>query len=741
MRALRVWPPVLLAAVVLLGCPAPAPTCDPEEEDCTDGGLPPDACNTKEEALSDPQCALTLGTAREGHISVANDTDWYLATMPGTLTPRSLLHVTAGYAAMNTPVNLAVTVLEENGTMALVRGIDKHGQAAPRPVDLILPFSQSNAKLLVLVADEGGVTVPRYDVRSPYSVKVEVIDNPDTNEPNDTTPTPITLAAMGAVQQGQATGAIATTGDVDKFTFTAPAGRKVVYLRLTAPKLTPPPPLRLSYVLKDSAGTPVSEGVVNNAFNEVDLATARLAKAGAYTVEVKGYQGPNDPGPIPGDLRQTYTLSVQIFDDLDTQEPNDTFAAPKVVPLSVGERRSLVGRLGYVPDPDVFALDLAPNAGPGVLRYKLRGSTAAGRFAPLALIPDRQIRITTQITTGATAQDRQVACIGNSALCPKAFDPGTPTAGLVQQLCMNNDPPQCLWSERNEEARFTDLKNVEGAIPVPGHGATARYFLVVQDDGNDYADDKDYTLEVHFEADPDDTTRASLPAQTQSAALTSGSFPVPPGAGEVTGVLTHGHGRLVNRTLESLDRGEGIRGPNDYDAVPTDVDRFEFDYPGGQAAPFDRSWALQWEIEHDVDGGDVSGELALDVEFCDADRSPADGGTCQIVQRTLAFQNDRIMPWYGRQLTDRQVLWQRSKGAASTTVTAQAVGCFCFEPRFVRAGKFAVRVGAIDRNTNGNLRYRLRQGLASYPQPYSIDGGAFSCPAIPAGDAGCRFAQ
>ena len=732
---------VFLAAVamVLCACPPSTPACDPEVDDCSDGGVPADVCNSRDEALSDTQCQLTLGMAKEGYVSVAQDTDWYSAALPGNLTGRSLLHVTAGYAAQNTPVNLAVSVLEEDGKTGVGRAIDRHGQMAPRPVELIIPYSKSNAKVLLVLGDEMATQQPHIDVRSPYTVKVEVLDNPDLNEPNDTTPTDIPLMAMGAAQVGTVQGALATENDVDKFTFTAPAGRKIIYLHLTAPALTPAPPLRASYVLLDPSGTQVSEGVVRAGANAVDLATARLSTAGKYTVVVKGYLGPNEPGPVPGDLREKYTLEVKLFDDLDTQEPYDSFMSPKVVAMGVGANQSITGRLGYVPDPDIFALDLAPSSVPTVLRYKLNGGMGPGRFAPLALIPDRQVRVLTQVTQGATTQDRQVACLTNSTLCPKGYEPASLAEGLVQGLCKAQDPPLCLLAERDDEVTFKNLRNVEGALPIPAHAGTARYFLVVQDDGNDYADDVDYVVQVSYEADPDDATRYGLPGETQVAALSSGSFPVPSMSGQVTGVLTYGYGRLINRTPEDIDRGEGIRGPNDYDAFPSDVDRFEFDFPGGQTAPFDRTWALQWEIQHDADAGDVPGDLVLEVEWCDADRTPSDGGTCAGPVQPLAWQPDRLMPWYGKVLTDRQVLWDRNKGSASTTVTAQAVGCFCFEPRFVRSTHYAVRVAAVDRNTNAPLRYTLRQSVAAYPQGYSVDGGAFSCPAVPAGDAGCQF--
>src|SRR4051812_20360881 len=116
----------LVLAVLVLGCPGPKP-CDPDDDSCTDGGQPPpDVCNSREEALSSAECALTLGQPLTGYISFSGDQDWYLAQLPSGLTARSLLHVSAGYGAPNTAVNLSVNVLKEDGSSSLAQKTDKH---------------------------------------------------------------------------------------------------------------------------------------------------------------------------------------------------------------------------------------------------------------------------------------------------------------------------------------------------------------------------------------------------------------------------------------------------------------------------------------------------------------------------------------------------------------------------------------------------------------------------------------
>ncbi len=727
---------LIAAAMFLCACPAPRP-CNPDEEDCgSDAGPPADVCNSRDEALSLPECEILVGAdaGKEGYLSVPMDQNWYLAKLPA-LTARSLVHVTAGYGAPATPVNLAVSVLKENGTTGLARKIDKHLAGPPKPVDIIFPFNEANAKLLIILADEGASSRAIIDVRNRYTVRVDVFDNPDLNEPNDTTPTAIPLTAAGAILTGQAKGALSTDDDIDKYKFVVPAGRKVVYLHIAAPKLMPQARSKITYTLYDPAGISIAEGRALNEFVPVDLATARLSRgAGEYILDVRGYKEPNSTVPVEGDLRMLYTVDVQLLDDLDLNEPNDTILAPKVVPMAYGASTSLVGRLGYVPDPDIFAVDLAATANAGVLHYRLAVSPSTGRFAPLAPASDRQLRVVTQVTAGATVSDKRLACKTNSTVCPKGYEGSAQNQSLVETLCDTQDPPWCLWAERNEDPLFTNLRNMEGTIPVAGHGATTRYFLYVQDEGNDYADDRDYTLSVSYEADPDDTARASLPFATASSTLSeNASFPIPVGPG-VSGVLTHGYGRVVNNKVE---QGQGVRASGDYDAVPTDYDRFEFILPAVSAPP-DRSWALQWEIGHN-DAGSPPSDLALEIGFCTT-ANQADGG-CGAVERIIAYSADTLQPWYGQSQMSRGYLWTRVVGTNSTVFTAQPLGCFCMEGRFMSSGHFIVKVGAVDRNRNEPTAFTVRQSLAAYPPAsFIVDGGSFSCPSVPDGGASCRFA-
>jgi hypothetical protein len=211
----------------VVACSPPQVQCiEGDEPTCDAGALRPDSCNTLESA-SEAACTLTLCKDTEAYISELEDggadVDFYGVTL-GTLTERSLLQVKGGYGGVNqTAVNFSVNVLKQQpdgGFGAIASGIDQRAPGAvPKNVDIIRPFSESNSNLIIRVSDVGGVAKPRYDNTNTYKLQVCVSDNPDSNEPNDATPTAITLADSNGVKQGTSFGYLATNDDKDVFSF------------------------------------------------------------------------------------------------------------------------------------------------------------------------------------------------------------------------------------------------------------------------------------------------------------------------------------------------------------------------------------------------------------------------------------------------------------------------------------------------------------------------------------------
>ncbi len=725
---------VLLPAALLLGCPQEPNKCiTGDEPECPEPTLPPDVCNSCDEAKADGQCALTLAAAKEGYLTTLDggeaDTDWYAVQLPA-MDARSLLHVRAGYTVPQTAVNFSLNVLKDDCSTSVATAVDRHGAAAPKPVEIIMPYADGNTKLLLLVGDEGGSIVKRVDNRNPYTVMVEVVQNPDANEPNDATATAL-LDQGGGVLQG--TGYLATTDDVDRYSFQVTgAARQIVYLHITGPnqQFNPPIPYRLSYTLLDPMMQPISEGVMDNEFLTVDLATARLSTgAGTYTVVVQGFK--TGTTPVKGDLRLQHTVEVRILPDVDATEPNDTLATARALSMSPGNTQVLTGKLSYVPDEEWFALTLAASSAPTVLRYEVRVAGAGGRFPPLTTVPNRQTRLLTQVTTGATATARRDACKNNSTVCPKGYEGDSVKQLLVESMCDVTDPPQCLHAERNEEVQLAGLRNLEnlvGAVPVPPHGAAVTYYFMFRDVGRraqKYADDRDWTATLSYEADPDDAARLSGPVvQTLSGSPQ-----------QATGNLSHGYGRIVDPF--DINDGDGVRGPNDYDAVPTDEDLFQFNYPAG--ATGDQAWSLEWDVGS-VDGGSPAGDIGLGVTFCTGT------GPCTGQSRLIANTGEATAPWYLPQnFGNATMLFSSQRVGNAQRVTLLPVACACFSAAQVASGRFLVNVVGLNRTGNAPIPYTLRQSVTAYPQSYTADGGAsVACPTATGPDGGvpgCGFAR
>ncbi len=734
---------VAAVSVVLFACPAPPLKCDPEVDDCDDGGVPPDICNSAVEATTNPLCKAVVGegcpAARMGQdagiiyggittlLDGGRDTDYYFAQLPDGLNARCLLHVSAGYSVPQTAVNLSVNVLKEDQTQSIMAGIDRHGAAAPKFVDLITPFTQSGAKIFVQLADEAATVQNKVDNRNQYSLRIEVSENPDPNEPNETTATAIPLTASGDGVEGKSFGYLATADDVDTYSFdVASGGRQIIYLAITSPtaNLQPPVPYKLSYSLLDPTGVQISEGVMENEFLQIDLRTARLlTKPGTCKLIIKGYKPDGSTASVLGDLRLRYDVDVRVIPDLDMREPNDGVDTAQTINLINGLTQ-IKGRIAYVADEEWFKFVVPPSGTARTLRYEITVAMGGGRFPPLSAVATRQARLVTQVNTGMTAQDRKTNCKNDPTVCPRSFaDINSSEGQLVGELCGVADPPQCLWGERNEEAQiggFKDLQNFVGAVPVPNAGTT--YFLSFRDQGArlvKYADDREWTMNIVLVDDPDEQSRAGGPA-----VYTLGSSAL-----DAPGAISFGYGLVLDPF--NLNSGQGVRGPNDYDAYETDKDLFQFNYPAG--AMGDQLWGLQWIINNNTDGGRAPGDIALEVTLCGT-ASGGDGGFCGAQSRFIYGATlGAITPWYLPTLeANRRILFTKMVTPATTVFTATPESCTCFAGSKVSpAGKFYVNVTGVNRVSNDPIQYTLRQTVATYPN------GNPNCPVT---DGGCKFA-
>ncbi len=358
--------------------------------------------------------------------------------------------------------------------------------------------------------------------------------------------------------------------------------------------------------------------------------------------------------------------------------------------------------------------------------------STGGRFPPLPGLPERRVRVLTVVPGASTTN-----CVTKADVCPKGNGYGTDPAvtARVEGWC-GHGTPLCLHSSRDESEAFTHLRNFEGVLPLPPHLSTVRYFFLVQAEGSTWADDQDYRLEVEWLDDPDE---ARTPGAKMLASDDAGTtFPEPPRGEdyEVRGSLSYGLGGLVSHEPA---KGPGVRGPTDYDAVPTDVDTYRFILPPVVPESPDRTWEVQWEVADLPDGGMPLG-LSLDLTFCDGDRT--DGGLCTPVSTgsagaplTLTYRGEPRRAWHSPVGGgDLQPLYSLVREGGVTRVTVQPYACACFEPRFLRGGTLEVSVSAVDRADYAPADYTLRTAHTGYPRTYStLDGGTASCPGLEGG--------
>ena len=708
-------------------------------------------CNTSQDALANGECRLQLKTETPEYIQQQGDKDWWVVNV-GTLPPRAIVHVVAGYkpgagqdaGAFNTAVNFQINVLDSaNGVVSssVATGVDAHGSNPPTMLDLTFRYTKSNNDLYILVQDDNG---RKYDNLSPYTIFVEVVTDPDSNEPNDTpataTPIPLTPGTGGGVQ-GSGGGFLSTPGDVDYYSIASPNPNSVMWIHVvqdcttTCPR---PHRYRLEYFLRDpggnvvatdssSAGSQVSDALV-------EIGTARLLKStGTYGLQVRAYIDPNNQTVIPpGDLAFKYKVEIIIVPLQDPPEPNDSIAdakgkpSPDLTLAGPGSSGTITGRISFVPDPDWYRVQLgAASAGPHLLHYRVTPSTAPARFPPVPGIKDRHLQITTEVPAGSES-----ACAaGDAGVCIISAAQSNFNYPNATNLCQASTP-QCLQSARYENStpKFQNLANFEGVLQVPPHAGSQDYFFLFEDEGTNWADDTDYTIFVEWLNEPDGAEAVPDPQRPATMAAGAGSTPV-------TGFLSYG----IGATDTSLGIAP-ITSDKDYDGRGDDVDTFAMDVPVGAVA--DARLFFQWRIP----SASLTGapyDLGIRLGFC----VPDGGVDCATVQtRTqtggsqlgLIYDPGTVHSWWNfANATPLEPAYDRSYSGTMPTGNVLTVlrdyACGCLEQRLIPASgtaKMFISVFPINRQTwVTNIPYTVETGFGAYPYAFTAQGGAsVNCP-------------
>jgi len=482
------------------------------------------------------------------------------------------------------------------------------------------------------------------------------------------------------------------------------------------------------------------------------IGTARLLpNPGTYTLEVRGWIDPTNQTVIPpGDLNVHYKVEVIIVPLQDPAEPNNTFADAKAsagkLIASVGGSTSITGRISFVPDPDWYRVRLgAATSGPTLLHYKVTPSNAPARFPPVPGVRDRLLTVTTEVAAGSEG-----ACAaGDAGVCVISASPGSDSYFNAVSLCAGSPsttpptPPQCLQSTRYENfetpPKFLNLSNFEAVLQVPPSPGNLDYYFKFEDNGNNWADDTDYTIAIDWMADPD--TLEAVPDPQQVATMGAGVA-----ATALSRYLSYGIGG-TNTTLGVAP----ITDIKDYDGRGDDVDTWAVSVPVGVVA--DARLFFQWRIP----AGSITSQpydLGIRLGFC----VPDGGVACASVQTQtqnggsqlgLIYETDPATSWwnFNPQATPLEAAYIRSLiGSAPNTQSLTVLkdyACGCLEQRLVPASGTAtmfISVFPINRQVWLPIApYTVETGygpVPSYPYPFTAaGGGTVNCPTV------CNFTK
>lgn len=496
MRTRRLTP--LCALVLAAACSEPSEnngtTIDPGTSQC------------EHDELLGPETAgaLTVGESTEGFVCPVEDEDWYKLTVP---TSDKLFTIGLELSAPLSAVEPSYALWSINGGQPDV--------AVAQP-----PSTQIGAKLnythcvdpgeyFLVVRDSGN---DAQDFRHPYTLDVATAPDPDPREPNGAAASASTIS-LGA----PTTGFVACRGDEDWFTIDIPDG-KLLSIELASAIATYEPTVRLY----DAAGELlVDESNPSGSVQETSIRRFEvLPSAGTYSIVVSDDDNEHADPNVP------YTLTVELIDDQDPNEPNND--AREATPIAsgaqncgadFGSRIEHIGTIGSPGDDDWFRLQLS-GCDMGIVEAELElqtGGMSAQQQWELANEVQATLTVIKGHPTSPCATDED--CNVLQEACEEPLDcAGLFETCLGQGLCAG--ATACLpeghcganYTQRRYECPPRLTECAPGATPPPMNGArvaaplrgeTVVYLRVSDYQSDGSAPDTPYRLSVRVRSDPD----------------------------------------------------------------------------------------------------------------------------------------------------------------------------------------------------------------------------------------------
>ena len=629
---------------------------------------------------------------------------------------------------LNTAVNFQINVLDSNnGTLPASPA--SRDRTAPIPTVLTSPSTKNANDIYILVQDAAQLN----PTTSLYFVKVEVVTDPDSNEPERHSATATTLTPGGANTPGTQTGFMATPGDVDYFSIASPAANSVLWLRIGQDPAFPSPPphrYRLEYFLYDQTGTPIAtdSSSAGSQFSQnlVQIGTARLLRTpGTYSLMVRAYVDPNNQTVIPpGDLNFRYLVEaiiVPLQDDVELAGNNRIEDAKAnglaLKTLGVGGSVTITGRISFVPDPDFYIVRLnGASAGPHLLHYKVTPSTAPARSP----VPgsDRQPPSPPRFPPAA----ERLRCRRRRVHHQR--QPGEHHYSAATSLCNRRAPAQSSATKPGGAARSCSCPTSRPCCKSPHPGPVDYYFL--RDQLNNWADDTDYTVQVDWWNEPRPRSRSPThPHRLHSRPPGRPACPAhrcsPASSATASERPDQSRRRADHRHLRLHGRGD-------------DVDNF----PGELRSPPPTSASTSaWDIP-----APAVDQMPFDLG-CASLACPTEGWLARADPHHhrgalgLIYTPDPITSWWNTGQIPLEPAYDRIHtgpvGGGDVITNFRDYACGCLETRLINGttATMFITVFPINRQVwpQGGLPYKISVGYDAYPYAFTAMGGASQmCP-------------
>jgi hypothetical protein len=462
-----------------------------------EGGVP----SCVRDGADDPATALPLviGAEQEGHLCPIEDEDWYSLSLGPD---QGIVEVTLALGTMRSPIEPTYTIYRRDagggaGEVVAMPPIARIGS------DLELVHCIGAGEYLVSVRDQGA---DGQDVRNAYHLRVDAIDEPDSGEPNDGAAEATAITAGADV-----TGHVGCHGDEDWYRVEVPS-RMLLHAHLEMDAGGIEPRVRL---LDASEQALFERSNPAGAIEPTALDLGRQVAAGSYYVVV------SDDDGADGDPETPYTLTVELRDCMDDQEPNDHPREAIDLPALTcgGSWSATVGRSGTVCSPgdgDWFRVPLN-GCDAGVIEVEMRLRTGG---LPAAEAWELQREVQASVTLirphADTPCSDDVTCRTLSAACSEPLDcAGMFEACTDEGLC--GGAAVCLaegaCGAGQTQRSYTPLPVPEPAttpppdnvalVSAPLLGDRLVYLQVGDFQGNGGSPAAQYDLTVRVRSDPD----------------------------------------------------------------------------------------------------------------------------------------------------------------------------------------------------------------------------------------------